>query len=304
MWEIEVPVNKTSLFKLTEPMTKVITFQSGEVVNILLTSGNYSASAELARERRCYSADMNQLGGSVPVWCFKPLNNYKFVVDDFKDGILLNKFRCELSLPARNTFYGLVMLELEVPTALLKTGITHNSYDCAVVVPHLTLDMLCAIYRCSDTKYFYYKDISIIGSYRGDILFPSGYFPHTVSTIAIYAVVYQGNTGVWGGLSLITRIQLDLSSSEYASLVEKCYTYSKSRNYDQSVAASYASNSLSAEVVVLDCELVKYLSLVDSKTRDCDKLQLNALQDLLKKLGVGSVNYCNLLLAFESSLVN
>lgn len=87
---------------------RILTFQSVEVLNILLNEGEYFANGELARENRNYSDDIRQLNGVQPIWCFSPvgvrhfLNPFKendeYSAEDFINGSMFDTFRCEMSL--------------------------------------------------------------------------------------------------------------------------------------------------------------------------------------------------------------
>lgn len=50
----------------------LITFQSLDVLKLLLKNKVYIANPNKARERQDYGADIEQLGGHTPVWCFSP----------------------------------------------------------------------------------------------------------------------------------------------------------------------------------------------------------------------------------------
>lgn len=77
---------------------RLLTFQSQEVIKKILLDGTYFADDSLCRENRDYQADINQLNGFQPIWCFVSTKGRDFIYDDFTDGSLLERFRCEMSL--------------------------------------------------------------------------------------------------------------------------------------------------------------------------------------------------------------
>ena len=51
-------------------MSRCITFQDSDVLDILKTEGRYVPNPKLLREKRSYDAEKSLFGGSVPIWCF------------------------------------------------------------------------------------------------------------------------------------------------------------------------------------------------------------------------------------------
>jgi hypothetical protein len=123
---------------------RIISFQSEEVVSILEGSKIYLPTPNLCREKRNYESDMEQLGGKFPVWGFSSKYEDGFRPIDFLDSTLLERFRCEMSLGSKG-LSNLKVLELEVPSELVKIGLTHNSYEYAVVFPCIDLNWLISV---------------------------------------------------------------------------------------------------------------------------------------------------------------
>lgn len=154
-------------YQTSNTKIRVLTFQSREVLDILLKKGEYNSDIDLSRESRDYSLDIKQLEGANPIWCFSPvglktLYLNKFVKEDFLNGSLFDRFRCEMSLPSGESLNDLVLLELEIPTENVKVGLTHNAYVGAVVIPSISLSSLIATYSLEykdgdGTSYFYPK---------------------------------------------------------------------------------------------------------------------------------------------------
>ena len=151
-------------------MVRVLSFQSVEVVEQLLSKGVYTPNPELARKKGGYSKDVEQLGGENPIWCFVP-NGGKFAIEEFQDGTLFEHYRCQMYL---DSLAGTVLLEVEVPEKELRVGLTHNSYCWSQVFSTLTVDRLCAIYSITDTRSCYYVDVQLVKAYKEEVLFPEG----------------------------------------------------------------------------------------------------------------------------------
>lgn len=154
---------------------RVLTFQSQEVIKKIILDGIYFADNKLCRENRDYQADINQLSGFNPIWCFASTKETNFKFDDFTDGVLLERFRCEMSLDQEVGLTRFMLLEIEVDDKDVFEGITHNAYSGAKVVPTITMEQLKAVYRVTPTTHWYYKNVRLLRSYNGDdILFPNG----------------------------------------------------------------------------------------------------------------------------------
>lgn len=156
---------------------RVLSFQSKEVVNIILNKGEYKADIYLCREKRDYKLDTEQLNGNCPIWCFAPITGNEFTSSDFIDGVLLERFRCEMSLDQGVGLTKYYLLELEISNEELLTGKTHNAYTGAKVIPFIKFNQLKAIYRVEHTSHWYYKKIILIRSFSDDILFSKDFLP-------------------------------------------------------------------------------------------------------------------------------
>lgn len=169
---------------------KILTFQSQEVIKNVLLNGIYFSDNKLSRERRDYKADIAQLGGFNPIWCFASTKDRDFTSEDFTDGSLLERFRCEMSLNQETGLSAFMLLELDVNENEVFTGITHNAYDGAKVIPSISLDQLIAIYKVVPTTHWYYKNIRLLTSYgRTDLLFPDGL--KTIKRKVVNNVIYE-----------------------------------------------------------------------------------------------------------------
>ena len=150
---------------------RVLSFQSGDVINILINKGIYYADCNLSREKQNYIEDIKQLNGYNPIWCFIPKNKIGFTKEDFKDGTRLERFRCEMSLDQKIGLTKFYMLELEIDEKDLKHGITHNAYEYAYVTHYIEFNQLKAVYIIQNTNHWYFKKIIKITCYSNDTIF-------------------------------------------------------------------------------------------------------------------------------------
>jgi hypothetical protein len=148
---------------------RVLTFQTEDVIHNVLEDGIHKCETRFSRERRDYSADIEQLEGAMPIWCYAPVGKEKFETEDFRNGELFQLFKSEMSTKALSQF---AMLELEVEDSLLRTGLTHNAYEGAKVFPYITRDMLKAVYRLSFDEHWYLPQVLLAKAYDDDYLFP------------------------------------------------------------------------------------------------------------------------------------
>lgn len=117
-------------------MVRVITFQSKEVLDLILSRSVYYADLTKSREKWNYKEDVNQLGGFAPVWCFR----LPFINDEEKwyRGHYFVEFFSEMSLKGQiQDLLDLDMIELEVPENYLKPGLTHVGCDYSFVMPYI-----------------------------------------------------------------------------------------------------------------------------------------------------------------------
>ena len=149
-----------------------ISFQSQDVVDILLRDEVYYANPNLYREGRDYKLDREQLDGKQPVWLFQ--SDDRIVdADSFVDGTLFELMRCEMSVSPKR-LHEMVMLELRIPAGMAKTGLTHNASDYAKVVPYLKREWLMATYRVSRLHRWYYSTVTVLQAFSPSMLFPNG----------------------------------------------------------------------------------------------------------------------------------
>lgn len=170
---------------------RVLSFQSKEVLDILLSDKEYHPSFELSREGRDYSLEKESYNFEDVIWCFSPIGWYnppsnpriripgKFSKEDFTDGSKFFNFRCEMSLPNNESLNDLILLELEYNEDDLKKGLTHNSCNYVYVAPHLKLENLVAVYRLNYDRSreagWYYPEVFVESIYKENPLFDSNF---------------------------------------------------------------------------------------------------------------------------------
>ena len=163
---------------------QLLTFQSKEVVE-QLAKGDYFCDRNLHRENRDYCKDIEQLDGYNPIWCFRPKQREVFDLDDFKNGNLFERYRCEMSLTQKHGLTEFYMIEFEIDSNLVKLGLTHNAYLYAVVVPYIKKSNVKAIYKMLETRHWYNYKLKLL---VGKGLFPDGYTT-LIEDIPTYAEV-------------------------------------------------------------------------------------------------------------------
>lgn len=142
---------------------RVVSFQSKEVLDIILKDTVYYADENKLRTSHDYSIDKQQLNGCTPIWVFA---NENLCEETLKSGELLERWRCEMSLDQEVGLTQFVMLELEVDPTNLKHGKTHNAYNYACVMNKIDLSQLCAVYRVEHTAHWYFKKIVLVKAYK------------------------------------------------------------------------------------------------------------------------------------------
>ena len=152
---------------------RVITFQSQEVLDILLNNKVYYADNNKSRENNDYTKDIERLNGKSPIWVF---NNPDIQVNNTLNYFTPETWRCEMSLGTKHGLENFLCLEFELDKSSLKQGQTHNSYKYAKVVDKLLLKDLCCVYKVSsitdlpkEIKNFdwYFKQFEVIKTFNG-----------------------------------------------------------------------------------------------------------------------------------------
>lgn len=155
----------------------LLSFQSKDVLDIIFKEKIYKCDLSKTRESRDYSKDVEQLGGCTPVWCFSPKMrrfNYKnrFSKEDFIDGNMFFNYKCEISLRDLKDMNKFYILDLEVPSHLIKVGLTHNDYEGAVVIPEIRGEWLRGIYKLEyidDKVTWYYPKVKVLAKVKGSL---------------------------------------------------------------------------------------------------------------------------------------
>lgn len=161
---------------------RLLTFQSRTVYD-MVSQGDYYAKLGLARERRDYTADVTQLGGYIPVWAFKSVTD-EFKPKDFLDGMLFDRFRCEMSLYSSECLEKFLLLELLVPDNIVYPGLTHNAYSGAVVIPYIKKSYLKAVYQLHYVSEFY-PVVELVIALSDRTLFYDGFTCRKIKRVAV-----------------------------------------------------------------------------------------------------------------------
>ena len=154
--------------KTDKPKTyRVVTFQSKEVVDILLSHKDYYADKNLMREGNLCEEDISTCNGNVPVWVFQHPAFKNTDIGPKQWCHMLQEFRCEMSVDSLDGFY---MIELLLPKQP-PMGKAHNGSSLACIIPHIKLFEVSAIYKVTETDHWYFYDIEPIYRCGKDILF-------------------------------------------------------------------------------------------------------------------------------------
>ena len=158
----------------------VLTFQSQEVLDIILNGEDYNVDYSKCREKHDYTLEKETYGFNNVIWCFSAmgfdtLEPNNFSKEDFINASLFERFRSEMSINFREELNNLVLLELEYNKEELKPGLTHNHCSGVMVVDSLSLDNLKAVYRLEyndeDDKQWFYPKVYVDRLLSKDTIF-------------------------------------------------------------------------------------------------------------------------------------
>ena len=149
---------------------RVVTFQSKEVVDILLRDELYLADINKAREGSVCEEDIYACDGNTPIWVFQHPAFCFDKVGDKQFCNMLETFRCEMSI---GTLNGLYMIELHL-NYQPPVGKAHNSSSLACVIPSIKLNDVASIYELKQTEFYFY-DITPYRLYSDDCLFDAAH---------------------------------------------------------------------------------------------------------------------------------
>lgn len=154
---------------------RVVSFQSAEVVSILLEDGVYKADKKLMREGSLCDDDIEVCQGNIPIWVFQ---HPYFRSTDVPLSVwptLLELFRCEMSTSSLSGFYMLeLLLDVQPPK-----GKAHNGCSLCCIIPEIRREQVAAIYVLSPTSHWYYYNVTPIYKFVTDVLFPENRYFHS-----------------------------------------------------------------------------------------------------------------------------
>lgn len=178
--------------------TNLLSFQSKEVYDYLKENRIYNANLAKSREKRDYRLDIEQMGGNTPVWAFSPNKYYsefnnRFYEKEFTNGNYFNKFADEMSLDNIKDMNKFILFELEVPSKLIRVGITHNGYPGAVVIPYIDREWVKAIYKVlySDKNRCQFPYVRVLRRFTEDCLFKDSFLCHDTDRLAHLKKMYN-----------------------------------------------------------------------------------------------------------------
>ena len=127
---------------------RVISFQSKEVIDIVLSGAIYVPDIQKCRERSSYLED-----GGPKVWVFDPTGSAEY--SDITDGKLFRRCCNEMSMD-EDEFLKLYMFELEINDNSLTVGKYHNSCAWAYVTPTLSVRQVVSVFKLEPTRFWFY----------------------------------------------------------------------------------------------------------------------------------------------------
>lgn len=148
---------------------RVITFQSKEVIDIILQSEVYFADKDKLREGSICQEDIDTCNGKTPIWVFQ---HPCFISTNIGYGQwceMLETFRCEMSIDSLNDLYMIELLIDKQPPM----GKAHNGTSLACVIDSIHIDDVAAIYRLKETEHWYFYEVQLVKAFEEDILFRS-----------------------------------------------------------------------------------------------------------------------------------
>ena len=146
---------------------RVITFQSKEVIDIILQSEVYFADKDKMREGSLCQEDIDSCYGKIPIWVFQ---HPCFVNTNIGYGQwceMLETFRCEMSIDSLD---GLYMIELLIDKQP-PIGKAHNGSSLACIIDSIHINDVAAVYKLKETEHWYFYEIQLIKAFEEDILF-------------------------------------------------------------------------------------------------------------------------------------
>ena len=151
---------------------KVLTYQSKEVVDIILRDNIYKVNLEMCREKRDYSEDIKQLG-EPPIWGYIPKN-----ITKLENGDTLFTIKNEMSVD-QEIINELFLIELELYPSQFKIGLSHNACDRVVVFKEIDINSVAGIYKVNyneEEEYgWYFPTITVLYNPKDTALFKNNF---------------------------------------------------------------------------------------------------------------------------------
>lgn len=80
-----------------------------------------------------------------------------------------------MCLSSIENFSKFFLLELRVPSDVIKVGITRNGYEGAVVIPKIEMNNLVAVYKLHYTTDDYYPSIKVLKIFKNNSIFDTDF---------------------------------------------------------------------------------------------------------------------------------
>lgn len=146
---------------------RVVTFQSKEVVDVLLQNELYLADINKLREGSICEEDIKACGGKTPIWVFQhPAFCFEGIgIRQFCD--MMRTFKEEMSV---STLKEYCMIELHLAKQP-PVGAAYNDYTCACVIPEINLDDVAAIYKVVSSGANCIYALDVVKMFKDNTLF-------------------------------------------------------------------------------------------------------------------------------------
>ena len=148
-------------------MYRVITFQSKEVVDILLSRRIYYADRDKMREGSICIEDILLCCGMTPIWVFQHPAFKTHKVGTHQICNMFETFRCEMSIDSLDGLYCIELhLDRQPPI-----GKAHNGTSLACIIPTISIEDVGAIYRMESAEHWFFYNVYVVEKFKDNVLF-------------------------------------------------------------------------------------------------------------------------------------
>lgn len=150
-------------------MERIISFQSREVVDILLRGDVYVPDLSKCRE----PGDYSEVGGA-KVWVFHFPN---LTQSNFYDGTIMHTCQEAMAIPGKWGLTQYYMIEMMVDASRLSVPKWHTACPYVEIMDTASLSDVVAIYTVHPTSIWYFTQLKPFAIIQADALFPDGINP-------------------------------------------------------------------------------------------------------------------------------